>query len=48
MTTGCAMIFVGLMYAFYLKPIIIRRMKARAIAAAQAKAAAREPVAMGV
>lgn len=37
MTVGCVMIFVGLMYAFYLKPIIIRRMKQNAIAAAEAK-----------
>jgi hypothetical protein len=35
MTIGCVMIFVGLMYAFYLKPYIIRRMKDNAIAAAQ-------------
>jgi hypothetical protein len=35
MTTGCAMIFVGLMYAFYLNLIVFWRMKARAIAAAQ-------------
>jgi hypothetical protein len=37
MTTGCAMIFVGLMYAFYLKPVVIRRMKSRALAAAAAR-----------
>ena len=31
MTLGCVMIFVGLLYAFYLKPIIIRRMKTKAL-----------------
>ncbi|HEV7300415.1 MAG TPA: hypothetical protein VGN72_13695 [Tepidisphaeraceae bacterium] len=48
MTIGCVMIFVGLMYAFYLKPIIIRRMKANAIAEAadrKAKAAKAQQVA---
>jgi hypothetical protein len=34
MITGCVMIFVGVLYAFYVKPIIIRRMKRRAIEAA--------------
>jgi hypothetical protein len=34
MISGCVMIFVGLMYAFYAKPIIIRRMKQRALEAA--------------
>ena len=33
MFTGCVMIVVGLMYAFYAKPVIIRRMKERALAA---------------
>jgi hypothetical protein len=42
MTTGCVMIFTGLMYAFYLKPIVIRRMKQNAIAAARARAPRRE------
>jgi hypothetical protein len=37
MVTGCVMIFVGLMYAFYAKPVIIRRMKQNAIAAAAAR-----------
>lgn len=31
MTLGCVMIFAGLLYAFYLKPIIIRRMKTQAL-----------------
>lgn len=31
MTLGCVMIFIGLLYAFYLKPIIIRRMKDQAL-----------------
>lgn len=34
MITGCAMMLVGLMYAFYAKPLIIRRMKAKALARA--------------
>jgi hypothetical protein len=42
MTAGCVMIFVGLMYAFYVKPIIIRRMKANALAKA-AQAAGKVP-----
>jgi hypothetical protein len=39
MLTGFVMIVVGLMYAFYLKPLIIRRMKQNALAAAAAKKA---------
>jgi hypothetical protein len=35
MTTGCVMIFLGVIYAFYVKPIVIRRMKANALAKAQ-------------
>jgi hypothetical protein len=31
MTAGSLMIFIGLMYAFYLKPIVIRRMKQKAL-----------------
>jgi hypothetical protein len=31
MTLGCAMIAVGLLYAFYVKPALIRRMKQRAL-----------------
>jgi hypothetical protein len=31
MITGCIMIFCGLAYAFYAKPVIIRRMKKKAI-----------------
>jgi len=34
MITGCAMMLIGLMYAFYVKPLIIRRMKAKALARA--------------
>src|SRR5205814_1164020 len=37
MLGGFVMIFVGVVYAFYLKPIIIRRMKADAIAKAAEK-----------
>ena len=42
MTLGCAMILVGLLYAFYLKPIIIRRMKQNAIEKAKLSAAAKK------
>jgi hypothetical protein len=31
MVTGCVMIVAGLMYAFYIKPIVIRRMKRKAL-----------------
>lgn len=31
MTLSCAMIFIGLFYAFYFKPVLIRRMKQKAI-----------------
>ena len=34
MMVACGMIFGGLLYAFYIKPIIIRRMKANALRAA--------------
>ncbi len=37
MLAGCIMIVTGLLYAFYLKPIVIRRMKQNAIARAAAK-----------
>lgn len=37
MTAGSVILTVGLMYAFYAKPLIIRRMKERAIAEAKAK-----------
>lgn len=37
MILGCVMIAVGLLYAFYAKPLIIRRMKARALARAAAQ-----------
>jgi len=38
MTLGCIMIFAGLLWAFYLKPVIIRRMKQNALLrAVQAK-----------
>ena len=36
MVSGCIMIFGGLVYAFYVKPVIVRRMKQRALAAAAA------------
>jgi len=32
MLTGCVMIVLGLLYAFYVKPIVIQRMKAAALA----------------
>lgn len=48
MVLACAMIFIGLAYAFYAKPIVIRRMKQNALrrAAAERRAAEvrREPV----
>jgi len=34
MLTGCVMIVLGFLYAFYVKPIVIRRMKAGALARA--------------
>jgi len=37
MTAGCVVLTVGLMYAFYAKPLIVRRMKEKAIAEAKAK-----------
>ncbi len=35
MESGCVLIVAGLLYAFYVKPIIVRRMKDRALAAAR-------------
>lgn len=37
MLTGCIMIVLGLLYAFYVKPIVIQRMKSAAIAKASRK-----------
>jgi hypothetical protein len=37
MTLGCILMTIGLMYAFYVKPIIIERMKKAAIEKAKAK-----------
>src|SRR5262249_13863402 len=37
MIVGCVMMVIGLLWAFYLKPIIIRRMKEKALAEAAAK-----------
>jgi hypothetical protein len=34
MTVGCVMITLGLIWAFYVKPVIINRRKAQALAAA--------------
>ncbi|MFT3786100.1 MAG: hypothetical protein QM770_08040 [Tepidisphaeraceae bacterium] len=45
MAFSCILIAVGLMYAFYAKPVIIKRMKQRAIEQAKAKKASREVVA---
>jgi hypothetical protein len=42
MILGCVMIVAGVLYAFYAKPIIIRRMKAKALAQATAAAAAKK------
>jgi len=41
MTVGCVMIVAGLLFAFYVKPIIIRRRKAAALAAHHAGAGPR-------
>jgi hypothetical protein len=40
MTLGCTMIALGLLYAFYVKPIILRRMKERALAQAATRSRA--------
>jgi hypothetical protein len=37
MLMGCIMIVSGFLYAFYVKPIVIRRMKATALAKAKSK-----------
>ncbi len=37
MLTGCVMIFCGLLYAFWVKPVIIARMKQRALAEAKSR-----------
>lgn len=42
MTLGSIMFFVGLLYAFYVKPILVRRMKDRAIEQAKQRPAVRE------
>ena len=39
MLCGCVMIVLGLLYAFYVKPVVIRRMKAAAIERAGRKKA---------
>ncbi len=36
MTAGCSLIIVGIFYAFYIKPLIIKRMKKNALKKAQA------------
>jgi hypothetical protein len=43
MTIGCVMIVLGLLYAFYVKPIIVRRKKEKALAEARNVAASRVP-----
>ena len=48
MVSGCVMIVIGLMYAFYVKPIVVRRMKQSALAKAQAKVSTREEVPLEV
>ncbi|HEX8323138.1 MAG TPA: hypothetical protein VF595_04415 [Tepidisphaeraceae bacterium] len=37
MTAGCGLIIVGIFYAFYIKPVLLRRMKQKALANAQVK-----------
>jgi hypothetical protein len=44
MVTGCVMIVAGLLYAFYIKPLIIRRMKAAALARAASRVENQAPV----
>jgi ResB-like family len=39
MLSGCVMIVLGLLYAFYVKPVVIRRMKAKAMERAGRKKA---------
>jgi hypothetical protein len=39
MLMGCVMIVGGLLYAFYVKPIVVQRMKAKALEAARKNAA---------
>jgi len=43
MLCGCVMIFAGLMYAFWIKPVIIANMKAAALARAAGEKTRREP-----
>lgn len=44
MIAACLMIFAGLMYAFYAKPLVIRRMKANALKrAAETRRVAKQP-----
>jgi hypothetical protein len=43
MLVGSVMIGVGLLYAFYVKPVIIQRMKQKAIRQASAKKEQRKP-----
>ena len=42
MTLGCVMIVLGVLYAFYVKPLIIRRMKEKALAKSSAIAETRK------
>lgn len=44
MTSGFFMILAGVLYAFYVKPIVIRRMKAKALEKARARAKQKQPV----
>jgi hypothetical protein len=49
MIGGCVMIVVGVLYAFYVKPVIIRRMKEKAIRkAGEKKASVEMPVELSV
>ncbi len=48
MIFGCAMIFGGLAYAFYLKPVIIRRMKLKALAQAAGRERRPKPQEMAI
>jgi hypothetical protein len=44
MLTGCIMIVCGIIYAFYVKPVVVRRMKAAALVRAAQIAQSRQTV----
>jgi hypothetical protein len=50
MLSGCVMIVIGLLYAFYIKPIVIRRMKRQALRKASKRTSSKQglPAEVGV